>query len=262
MSTTIESFTKDVASYIEGAEAIEVRKNNGVMMWAVIVKDGEINISPTIYTDGYYNGGATVEETVQMVKDVIERTRLHSSFDLSWLVDFDKVKHNLYFKLVNAEKNKGSYGISASSYGFDDLWLIPCIKVLMDDGAIGSIAITEQLRLKWDVSDNTLFSYAYEGIEEPVVKSLGVILEINSSEDMTIVTNTSGSYGAASVIKAEGILEDMFPEGYILIPSSVHEMIVLPSDLMDEEQVNNIISEVNNSQVDPIDVLSNHLYKF
>lgn len=73
-----------------------------------------------------------------------------------------------------------------------------------------------------------------------------------------------GCYGAG-VLANKNILEEIrAKEGdFYIIPSSIHECIVIPKDLGGEVSVvKDMINEVNASVVDPTDVLSDNLYLY
>lgn len=68
--------------------------------------------------------------------------------------------------------------------------------------------------------------------------------------------------GAIAIIKAKERLAQMYPNGYYVIPSSVHEMLVLNMDYTDEDTITGIIRDVNANVLDPKDYLSDHAYVF
>ena len=52
---------------------------------------------------------------------------------------------------------------------------------------------------------------------------------------------------------------ELFPNGYVVLPSSVHEVIVRELD-MDPDELSKLVQTVNAEQVDPEEQLSNHAY--
>ncbi|MGN1084051.1 MAG: DUF5688 family protein [Lachnospiraceae bacterium] len=58
-------------------------------------------------------------------------------------------------------------------------------------------------------------------------------------------------------------LEERFPRGFYLIPSSIHEMLLLAdSGETEAEELNRMVREVNETQVIPEEVLSDHVYYY
>jgi hypothetical protein len=61
----------------------------------------------------------------------------------------------------------------------------------------------------------------------------------------------------------ELILEDKIEKDLIIIPSSVHEVILIPKDNeISDEEINEMIGEVNENELETVEILSNHMYLY
>lgn len=94
----------------------------------------------------------------------------------------------------------------------------------------------------------------------------GVGREIDACElPMYVLTNKGRYYGAACILY-DGILEkmgDVFEGDFYILPSSVHEVILVKKQEEDQKEVfNEMVREVNTSQVDPQEWLSDHAYLY
>ena len=79
---------------------------------------------------------------------------------------------------------------------------------------------------------------------------------------MKIYTTNNKLFGAISMLFLENE-KDIDEDGVYIIPSSIHEVILLPKKMCEsEEYINNVISEVNNSSVEKQEVLSEHAYYY
>ena len=82
---------------------------------------------------------------------------------------------------------------------------------------------------------------------------------------MMILTNSRKTYGACCIMYPK-VLERLAGSvggDYYLIPSSVHEFILLPlSQGRSAEELKEMIAEVNSSEIPPEDVLSDSLYLY
>ena len=82
---------------------------------------------------------------------------------------------------------------------------------------------------------------------------------------MYLLTNRLKIYGA-SVILYENLLEKIAEEldsSYIVIPSSVHEVLIVPVPNNDEIEIyNNMVQEVNATQLPKDEILSDHAYYY
>lgn len=81
---------------------------------------------------------------------------------------------------------------------------------------------------------------------------------------MYILTNAEMNYGAGLIMN-QSILRrvlDKINEDVYILPSSTHELIVLPASFVDNAQdLTNMVHSINLSCVDPKDRLSNDVYK-
>lgn len=80
---------------------------------------------------------------------------------------------------------------------------------------------------------------------------------INIEDDELLVLSNRGSREGAALLFNEDVLErisEVMNGDYYIIPSSIHEVIVLKE--MPAPELNQMIAEVNNTQVEPEDVLS------
>ena len=81
---------------------------------------------------------------------------------------------------------------------------------------------------------------------------------------MTVITNSFGIGGAAVVLYSDILskIAERFESDLCVIPSSIHEMILLPASHFKEMQLQKIIREINASVLDPKDILSDHPYYY
>ena len=82
---------------------------------------------------------------------------------------------------------------------------------------------------------------------------------------MYVLTNTRRYYGAASLVY-HNVMEKIakfFDNDYYILPSSVHELILLEkTDDMDPNILNEMIRDVNETQVEEEEWLSDHAYLY
>lgn len=58
-------------------------------------------------------------------------------------------------------------------------------------------------------------------------------------------------------------LEQLFPEGFYVIPSSVHEVLIVPNNgEMDPKRLGEMVREVNRAEVEREEVLSDRVYSY
>ena len=99
-----------------------------------------------------------------------------------------------------------------------------------------------------------------------ILASMGFpIMPMESDDFMMYVLSNGENWLGSGVIAYPKIL-DMAAEklggSFYIIPSSIHEVILLPASLIDPEPVVSIIKEVNKSVVSPEERLSDNLYYY
>ena len=105
---------------------------------------------------------------------------------------------------------------------------------------------------------------------ESMILSLSELIEGGESlavlDDITmyIVTNQDTVYGASAILNKE-LLKDFGKthnvDKVLVLPSSVHEVLIIPYDgSLDLEYYSNLVKEVNQNEVDPIQQLADQAY--
>lgn len=78
--------------------------------------------------------------------------------------------------------------------------------------------------------------------------------------EMYVLTNRTGSYGAAGLLERETVREFAKGRNYYILPSSLHETIWVPAEQCERKQLDEMVREINEEQVDREEWLSCHSY--
>jgi len=99
--------------------------------------------------------------------------------------------------------------------------------------------------------------------ENNVEKSDGIKGEDILDDRMYILTNAVQTYGAAGILNKKLIKEFAGSRDFFILPSSIHETIfVRVSNLSEKEMFDSMVREVNETQVDAEERLSDHCYYY
>lgn len=196
-------------------------------------------------------------------------------------MNYEDVKGSIKARLYNAEAEIKAIKRSAEPYGFDGLVIVPVIEYgeVADDGAFASAKVTSELLEMWDVTEDEVFEVAITNLDYTITTIRDILAESFRKEGMPeelidmmlpddggmpmwVVTNATKFYGASSVIPATKELITKFPEGYVALPSSVHEVIIVPKSDHDTEELNEIVRQVNSTVLEDKDYLSDDVYEF
>ena len=239
---------------------------NGVDYIGINVRKEGTNIAPTVYINGMFNSGVSVADAAAEVMKIMaaEYAKIGSEhMDTAWIRDFDLVKPHLAARLLNKANVPGDVAtLDAKPYGFDDLVLVPVIKCDIQ-GMNGTITVKESFLRHWDISSEELRDSVVNGLAEPVVKNFLQFMGLHepSGDETPLVVFITSEDGAAGVIKARKKLEKIFPEGYRVLPVSVHEVLAV-SVYSDEGHLNAMVESVNKDELPKEDFLSDHVYTF
>lgn len=265
-----------------------VVKNNDVQLTGLMIRLEENNIAPFIYLDRYYEQYQNGMELPDIMKDIAElRVSSEQSvkLDISRITDFNQVKDNIICKLINGDMNE-EYLADKPYTQIEDMAVIYVIDLGSGTEGHMSSPITYDLMKRYGVDTQMLHEIAIHNLakSEIVFKSMkdalmeimfpdGVpeedpLAEILSAEDeipMYVLSNAEKLNGAASVLDKDTMetISEMLGGDFVVIPSSIHEVIILPmDDNVDKDELEGIIREVNTGQVAPEERLSYHAYQY
>lgn len=284
---TLEQFIELI--YSEMKEQMEdkniiiqpVLKNNGNVYHGLIIHDSVHNLSPTIYIEPYYyqyqNGTAFEDIIANMMETYLENVPT-KDFDISNFKDFKKAQTRIVMKLVNTEQNKALLK-DIPHRAFLDLSIIYSVVVCDFMGEFGSILIHNQHMEYWGITEEELYEIAQENTPKLLPHSLTDIKIILDKVDnsisqywecnnMYVLTNQLRINGAACIVYPKLLrkISDYLEDNLIIIPSSVHEVMIIPKQRLENvysmKELNSIVREVNETELRNDEVLSNHVYYF
>jgi hypothetical protein len=182
----------------------------------------------------------------------------------NYAIDFtkyDEAKSKLKARLYNESKDAEVFR-SAEQYGFNDLIIIPYIDEIVPNG---SAKVTKQLLDIWDVTEDEVIDIAMSNTTYEMM-SMAEALRLPDCMDMGgmhVVTNERKSFGAIGVILGADEIKAKFPNGYVVIPSSIHEVIILNGEEADDDNfITSMIGDINGAMVAEEERLGSHCYRF
>lgn len=268
----------------------DVRKNNGVVLSGLTMMEDDSNISPTIYLNHYYedfeDGRTTLTNVVNDVMDHYNRNKVNRSVDMRQFLNYESVKKGIVYKLVNTAKNKELLE-DVPHVEFLDLSVVFQYLIQNEHFGTASILIHNAHLKLWDVSVEELYQVAdantqnLQGYElRSMIDAIRDLLEMDTIGEAAdieymeehadnvpmYVLSNKNRVGGASCILYDGLLADFATAiggSFYVIPSSIHEVLLLPADSRDEQdEIKAMIKEINDTQVRTEEILSDSLYFF
>lgn len=256
----------------------KVTKNNDIELTGVVLMKESDNLSPTIYLDGLfeeYQDGAYIEDLAEQIIRLYKEQLPAGRLDMDFFRNFEQVKDRIFYKLVSYDKNRKMLE-KLPYYKWNDLAII--FYYAMEEERIGraSITIHHQHLKMWEQSLDTLYAVAQENMKKSMPEllvSMKDLLEettgLKMGEDtylpMYVLTNQEKVYGAAAMLYSEHMkkLAERWQTDLLILPSSIHEVLLLPDDGQNEYAFyKQMVEEVNTTQVEPEEVLSYSLYRY
>lgn len=268
----------------------DVRKNNSLILTGLTILQNEINISPTIYLNGYFqeyvNGKTTLKSIVDAVMDTYNKNKIGQNVDMRYFLNFKDVKLRIVFSLINTERNKELLE-DIPHIDFLDLSIVFQCLISQEELGLSTVLIHNVHIKLWDVTAEELYQIAKENTPRLLpceLKSMNQVLseimieenpEAFSSDDcsklfagnipMFVLSNRSRVEGAACILYTNLLVDfsGTINSSFYIIPSSTHEVLLLPTKNDAEyAEIKNMIKEINDTQVSAEEILSYSLYYF
>ena len=253
-----------------GAETTIVEKTNGIVFHGVM--KGNSNCKATVYVDSYYASDIPVSEAAKEIDEILSQNQ--RNFDVSELTNYEYAKGMLRARLYNKATNADVF---RKSRDFKDLIIVPYIDLgdVNGDGGRASTKVTAQLVERWGVTEKEVIDTALKNSKEDIsIKSMGAVMKemftgekvedenLGINPEMVVLTNEEKMYGAITAITAKAKLKKLFPNGYVILPSSIHEVIAVPYQPGMENELTGMVNAVNTEEVKPEEILGNRAYVF
>lgn len=282
---------KNLADHLSGSlldvevKLHEVVKNNGMVKHGLEIKQN--NHAIIIYLEDFFNqySDADDEAVLDLILNNISEIALNSKVDQisEKIIDIKKDVDRIVFNVVNTARNTEMLK-NIPSRSFLDLSVIYQMVVSSDSNSTTSFVITNNYAEMMGLTEDELFQYAAENtmrIYPPVVQTVqsvlmeslkngGIpddIIEVmlgNAQPDMWVVTNTKKINGSSLILyrnELDKIAMRLGSDLYIL-PSSIHELIVVPSDIGDTQELRMMVAAVNENEVPEEELLSDNVYYY
>lgn len=268
----------------------DVRKNNGIVLSGLTITQGDNNISPTIYLNNYYekyvNGDVTISKVVNDVMDTYHKNKVGQSVDMRYFLNYESVKQKIVYKLINTERNKELLEDVPHMEYMDLSMVFQCL-ISEEELGIASILVHNTHMKLWDVTVEELYQTAGENtpklLPHMIMPMAEVLCDIMQSESqgqcdydecmadfsdsvpMYVLSNKSRVEGAGCMLYPNliGGFADTVGSDLYIIPSSIHELLLLPTE-NDEgsAEIKSMIRAINDTQVSAEEILSYSLYYY
>lgn len=258
------------------------RKLNTSYLGLQVKKEGQ-TVVPNINLDAHFR---EYQETGKPFADVLtaiaEQVQLGPPMETEWLKDYSQVKEKLFIRVSDAKENEAFLRM-APHKEVDGLAISYHIAFEGLHGVEASTPVTykmmemfgvteEQLHADALESTQRLYPVQYTSMAEVMNKMMGIdadmdpdMMPATEGPQLMVLTNMQGIHGAATLFypgQLEAIAQQMGSDFFVL-PSSVHETLILPDDgTAEPDSLQFMVREINQSTVAPEDRLSDFVYHY
>ena len=271
----------------EGKNGIQARehravKNNGKIRVGLLLQETGSNLFPTIYLEEYYEKfqkGETLEQIVSEISQLYQKIKAKNIIDVDSFFNLESWKNKLGIKVIKTEKNRE---LLEEIPHLDVLDLSLTFYVILDRQCEGSatMQITNEYMRQWNLETEELYEMAMRSavrllpaefcsLPDMIRRITGIEVEairgMQRECQMYVLTNSSKIQGAACMFYPH-VLEmigEILKEYFYIHPSSIHEVILVPSDRIDNpSDLFTMVEDANRTVVALGDILSDSVYYY
>ena len=293
-----EGVVKQIHDYLPAeygevqCEIQENLKNNGVRMVGVEFNKPDSIVSPVIYMESFYDDikrGTEIESVMQNIAECyIQQDQTAISINENSLMSYESIRQWIEPVLLNTAENRELFAQMPHREMADLSIFYSVVFPHQSKGMQASMKIKNNHMEQWGMSEQDLYDLAMRNMERKpdhkltsMTDTLRSILNgemeqwnlLNENQslmvippgEMYVLSNGRSIYGAA-LLAVPGIMErvnHIFPDGYYILPSSVHETIILPKPCgITAKELGEMVRDINRTQVSREERLSDCVYEY
>lgn len=261
----------------------EIVKANDTVLHGVVIKRPDQAIVPTIYIEDCIKQlpeDFAMKDLAEAIISLYQVGMREAPAVESLSLEFDDIKDKLVVQLAEVERNKDR--LKELAYKPLDNGMVMLAYVVVQEDERGSMrfAVTKDIAEGQNYDIDKMFETAMKNNEPVLVDTKDVIFsevvkevqnlfdkEINDKlpDSMYTLTNSSTNLGAASLYypDVQKRIGDMLQNSYYVLPSSIHEVMILPCSVNDNpEFLRKMVKEANETVVNPQEVLSDRIFMY
>ena len=278
----VDELKKRVAEEFNGEVSENVvTKSNDTELIGLVCRPTGKNVGPTFYVNDLYDAYKTgevadMQECVRIVLDMINRNSDFSTdFEIDRIMELEYVKDRIVPFVLEKERNKAF--LKRNVYSTTKTDLVICYKVVVgEDDGLMSITMTNEMFKTYGITKaelkkiafkneakryefKTMFDTFVEMMGEEAVEDMGMPMD----SGMNVLSNKNKTFGAVEMfnpVAMKEVKKKTGKETFYILPSSVHEVLIITMEDVNPEELKNMVMEVNSTQVAPNERLSDSVY--
>lgn len=279
----------------------KITKNNSVVLDGLSISAKDSAVSPTIYLNSFYKDyqqGLSIPEIVDHILEMYRRSCVSAASDISFFTDFEKARQGLACRLISRARNQELLE-QIPHRPFLNLETVVYYRLEGSELGRGTILVYNSHLERWGITEEKLFEIARENTLRilperfiPIQNALEMYQEEMDCEQelkseiewtgeegddeketcgaeevppMYVLTNTAGAFGAVCILYDEVLqrIAEQLEDDFWILPSSIHECIILPAGAPVEKQwLQSMVRQINRQAVEEGEFLSDEIYLY
>ena len=261
----------------------KVTKSNGVLYCGLSFR-GKDNVQPVIYLDDFFKrfeAGTNIDDIVNQVVEIYVTNRIND-IDIGSITDFETVKDRIIVAVYNTNANAEKLS-NIPHRDYKDLSVNYRVDVPINEKeGMGSMIVNDHILKLWNISMDELDEVAwvntrrmyparlmsmFEILQELCGGEMDEMQDCLAKPTMYVLSNVNKLNGAVYIADEDALdmVADALDDDYVVLPSSRHEVIIVPLKQIDENDYTYLkekVYEINRKEVDAEDYLSDNIYKY
>ena len=271
---TVEADVRHVDKLNDGYDAVTIRPENSSI---------GVNVNLNQLYEAYSNGHE-YDDCIEHAADLAENGLKNApAYDVDKLNDYSQMKDKLSMEVVSSERNAEMLA-NVPHEDMEDMSVVyRFVLGGSDKDGISSILITNELLDQYGVTPEQLHKDALEnapelrpavikGMTEVMVEMMGKdqaemmgFTSVPKDEPMFVATTPDKVQGAG-VLAYQDFMDqaaERLGGDFFVLPSSIHEVLLVKDDgNFGRKELENMVKEVNATQVAPEDKLTDSVYHY
>ena len=256
----------------ESIRRVRVLKNNGVKLDGFSCCVEGRREQPTVYVNHYFSGDmrpGDLKKLAEQILKVQKESLLARGGELLQVLKYENMKGRIFYRLISREMNEELLR-DVPHLLWLDLAIVFYLKIPEEIIDNATALIHNSHMERWGIDIKELYRTAAENMAgipvmlEPMEQILRDCGLDSKTSGMYVLGIRGREYGAAVMLNP-GVLRMCFErigEEYYVLPSSIHEVILLPASCSDSAaELEGLVREVNETCISREDYLSGHVYR-
>ena len=237
-----------------------------------------VNVNLNRLFDQYKANEITVTDAISRAADAAENGLKDTpQYDVNSLTDYSQMKDKLSMEVVSAERNTEMLA-KIPHEDMEDMAVVYRLILDENESGRGTVLVTNNLMEHFGITQEQLHADAMENAPEirpAEVRGMTEIMnemlpgfdqDMSPADEQMFVASVPDKINGAGVIAYPNFMEDAAQKlggDFYVLPSSIHEvLLVRDNGQMTAKELEQMVKEVNSTQVSPDEQLTDHAYHY